>query len=95
VPPTLVAALALSSAVAWAVPLLLALPVAYLTGVAATSGWLAGRRPTRAPRIAAALATLHLAYGAGFWAGLAAFVGRPYRRASTTPERGGSVSGAP
>ena len=74
VPATLVAALLGALVVALAVPALrpvaLLLPVAYVAAVAATGAWLGRRRDASAVRIAAALATLHLAYGAGFWVGL-------------------------
>lgn len=83
VPATLVAALA-GSVVAAPVPALrpvaLVVPVAYAAALVVAATAIAGARRAllQTPRIAVALATLHLAYGAGFWTGLWRF-GRPRR----------------
>jgi len=80
VPGTLVAVLAASVLMAAAVPALrlpaVLVPVAYAAGLLGTGARLTGGRPLAAARVAAALAALHLPYGVGFWAGVAAFAGR-------------------
>jgi GT2 family glycosyltransferase len=84
VPATLVLVLALA-AIAAPVPALrpfaLLVPAAYAAALAVAATAIAARRKAIAqtPRIAAALATLHLAYGAGFWTGLWRF-GPPRRK---------------
>jgi GT2 family glycosyltransferase len=88
VPGALVAALALA-AVAAVVPALRPVALAVVGGYAAlllgASAVLAVRHGiTLLPRIAAALATLHVAYGVGFWKGLFAF-GVPRPGCSTAP----------
>jgi succinoglycan biosynthesis protein ExoA len=87
VPGTLVAALVLAPLVAL-VPVLRPLAAAfvgsYAAFVALSTAALARRHGVAlAPRIAAALVTVHLAYGSGFWKGLATFgVPVPRRAAS-------------
>ena len=85
VPAALVAALAGLPVVAALVPALRAAALAplglYAAAIVAASAHLAlGRDARLFPRIAAALVTLHVAYGVGFFRGLAAFgVARPAR----------------
>jgi hypothetical protein len=75
VPATLVAALAVATLAAL-VPVLrpfaLLVPAGYAGALLVAASAIAVRRKAllHAPRVAAALATLHLAYGAGFWTGL-------------------------
>jgi GT2 family glycosyltransferase len=73
---------------AWWVPAVVLLG-GYAAAVAGAALMLARRRSwSLAPHIAAALATLHFAYGAGFWKGLAVFgVARPARAAAFTGAR--------
>src|SRR5262249_49781926 len=82
VPGAFVAALALGPVALLVTGLgtpLALLAAAYAVFVGAASVRLAGRRGlVLLPRIAAALVTLHVAYGVGFWQGLATFgVPRP------------------
>jgi GT2 family glycosyltransferase len=87
VPGALVAALG-AAALAGTVPLLrpaaAAVAAVYAGFIGLASVRLAWRHgPRLAPRIAAALVTLHVAYGAGFWRGLATFALR--RRGAPVP----------
>jgi glycosyltransferase involved in cell wall biosynthesis len=89
VPGALVAALALALPLALAAPLrpfVLAIPGAYGAAVAVASLALGATHGVPlVPRIAAAIVTLHVAYGCGFWKGLATFgIPRP-GRAEVTP----------
>jgi succinoglycan biosynthesis protein ExoA len=57
-----------------AAPLAGAVAGCYAAAIVLASGRLAARHgPTLWPRIAAALVTLHVAYGAGFWKGVLVF----------------------
>jgi len=98
VPAALVAALALAALAASVPPLrpvALLVPAAYAAAVAGAAVVVAARRKAllQAPRIAAALATLHLAYGAGFWTGLRRF-GPPRRGRGENVGRAAPLSAA-
>jgi hypothetical protein len=98
VPGAFVGTLALAP-VALAVPSLraplAAVVAAYGVFVAAASLRLARRHgPALLPRIAAALVTLHVAYGVGFWQGLATFgLPRPGRLTGPAPAPGAGAGG--
>jgi GT2 family glycosyltransferase len=98
VPGTLVAALVAAALVALVAPAwrpaALALPAAYAAGLCVIGLRLAGGRPAAAARIAAAVGTLHLAYGIGFWKGVAAFAGRGAAPATASRVRPPSVGAA-
>jgi hypothetical protein len=92
-PGALTATLALAAATVLAVPPLrpaaTAVAAAYAGAVLLAALVLAARRGLRLwPRIAAALAVLHLAYGSGFWRGVAAFGLPPLGRPGSAPTLG-------
>jgi succinoglycan biosynthesis protein ExoA len=97
VPATLVAGLAGGPLVALVVPALRPVVGAGVAGYAAAIGAAAAGLARRrhawrlAPRIAAALVTLHVAYGVGFWEGVVRFVLRPRVRGAGSGPRDPAV----